>query len=292
MHDWRVTFLTATTRRYRNPVKLRLQLVIPESVADAVIYYHHTKFMGAGHAGFLRSLMTITQKYYIPGLPNRLVRFIDQCGPCLKLKDSKRNKTNLPLKIMAAKCASAPFQKLLVDYCGPFTYVKYDYKFICAITCEFTQYTWNFATKSQSTEVAVSCINLLIKVQDVPVFGISIDRGSQFTSGVMQALAELYNIVWRPDLSHTPSSTGAVEYMVGITRNRLTYAIWKNNNLHVFDVISDVTFSVNCTLSCVTSVCPPFSFHVFTPLTSWKTILIICLETISNLLKTSNPRLF
>ena len=52
--------------------------------------------MGTGHAGFLRCLFSIKRKYYIYDLVNKLNSYINKCGLCLKLRNPKKNKVNVP----------------------------------------------------------------------------------------------------------------------------------------------------------------------------------------------------
>ena len=85
-----------------NDSKLRLQLVILEHLSEIIISAKHEKFMGTGHASFLRCLLSIKRKYYIYDLANKLKSYINKCGLCLKLRTPNK-KVNVPLQHAAAR---------------------------------------------------------------------------------------------------------------------------------------------------------------------------------------------
>ena len=98
---------------------LRLQLVILESLAAVVISAKHEKFQDSGHVGFLRSLLAINRKYYIHDLANKLRDYINKCGLCLKLRNSKKTKIGVPLRQEAGKSCNRPFENIQLDFCCP-----------------------------------------------------------------------------------------------------------------------------------------------------------------------------
>ena len=98
---------------------LRLQLVVLESLAAVVISAKHDKFQGSGHAGFLRSLLAIKRKYYIHDLANKLRDYINKCGLCLKLRNSKKTNIGVPLRQEAGQSCNRPFENIQLDFCGP-----------------------------------------------------------------------------------------------------------------------------------------------------------------------------
>jgi hypothetical protein len=246
-----------------NPAKMRLQLVIPDSLADNVIAAKHTKFMGVGHSGFLRSLMAIREKFYIHDLANKLKEFIDKCGLCLKLRNSKKNDTKLPLKITAGKSTMGPFQRLQVDYFGPITSAKHSAKHVLVVVDEFTLYTWLFACDTPNAEETVKALTCLIKAHGVPVQGISSDRGAAFNSKMLSDLSKSFGIKWRHDAAHMPSSTGLVENRVQMAKKLIKFAVLKNPGVDSFDILPDIQFCMNNSPCTSLGVSPYFAFHGF-----------------------------
>ena len=243
--------------------RLRLQLVIPESLADAVISAKHDKFLGTGHAGFLRCLLSIKRKYYVHDLANKLRDYIGKCGLCLKLRNAKKSDYKAPLRPAAAKSCDGPFQRLQIDHCGPFPSRQYSSKHILVITDEFSHFTWLYAVDSTGAEEAFNCLNRLIRIYGIPFRGISSDRGSAFTSQIMSAVSSVYGVKWAHDLSANPSSTGLVENRVKMTKQLIKYVILTNKDVDVFDCLLDVMFSLNNCSSSVTGLTPHFVFHGF-----------------------------
>ena len=248
-----------------NPQKLRVQLVIPDSLADLVIGHHHSSVMGSCHAGYLKSLLNIRKKYYIANLGNKLKDYIDQCGSCLKLRETSKEPPTAPLQIAAGKTVNGPYQRLQIDHAGEFN-SKYAFKHVLLITCEFTQYTWLFKTKTTGHEEVVNALQSLIRSHGI-FKAISSDRGPAFTSKVLNALSRIYGNKWNHDLSHTPMSTGLVENRVGLLKNLLKFTMLRNANMDIMDAVDHVVFPMNATPSSVTSVSPHFCFFGFEPIT-------------------------
>ena len=241
--------------------KLRIQLVIPETLADFIISAKHDKFMGLGHAGFLRCYLSIKRKYYIHDLANKLRDYIGKCGLCLKLKQSKKRKTDVPLQPAVGRSCTGPWQRVQIDHAWPFRSSKYSSKHIIVITDEFSQFTWLFPVDSTGAEEAFTCLNKLIRIHGIPFRGIASDRGASFTSGIMAAVSQTYGVKWSFDLSNNPSSTGLVEHKVKMMKELLKYATLGNPDLDVFESVTDCQYSLNNTSSSVTGLTPHYAFY-------------------------------
>ena len=99
--------------------RLSLQLVIPDSLAEIVIAVKHDRFRGTGHAGFIKSLMSIKRKYHIHDLASKLQDYLNKYGLWLKSRESKKPKCGVPLRPAAGKSCTGPFQKIQLDFAGP-----------------------------------------------------------------------------------------------------------------------------------------------------------------------------
>ena len=245
--------------------KLRLQLVIPDALANSVIAAKHDQFLGTGHAGFVKCLNTIKRKYYITDLTNKLKDYISKCGLCLKLRNTGKPNVNVPLKPAAARSCTGQLQKIQCDFAGPFNSMKYSSKYVLVVTDEFSQYSWLFATDTASANDAFACLNKLIRIYGIPSLGVVSDRGSSFTSEIMTSISRLYGINWTHDLSSNPTSTGLVENRVKMVKQLIKYITLRSPDVDLYDSLLDVQFSLNCTASSVTGLSPHFVFHGYEP---------------------------
>ena len=245
--------------------KQRLQLVIPDALANSIISAKHDQFLGTGHAGFLRCLNTIRRKYFIHDLDNKLKNYIGTCGLCLKLRKSKKPNTNIPLQPAAGKSCIGPFQRLQNDHAGPFYSQKYSSRHILVVTDEFSQYSWLFATDTTGAEDTFACLNKLIRIYGIPSLGISSDRRPSFISEVMACVSRVYGIQWTHDLTTTPSSTGLFENRVKLLKQLLSFIILRSPDVDLYDTLLDLQYSLNCTASSVTGLSPHFAFHGYDP---------------------------
>ena len=243
--------------------RLRLQLVIPDSLAEIVISAKHDRFQGTGHAGFIKSILSIKRKYHIHDLANKLQDYLNKCGLCLKLRESKKPTFGVPLRPAAGKSCTGPFQKIQLDFAGPIPSNKYDTKFILVVTCEFSSFTWLFGTRTTDSQETFECLNKLIRIYGLPVLGIVSDRGPSFTGKVMAKMASVYGIDWTHDLSASPNSTGLCENRVKLCKTLLKYLTLKNESIDPYDSLLDLQFSMNNTVNSVTGLTPHFCFHGF-----------------------------
>ena len=69
-----------------------LPLVIPEKYEPIILNTYHDSLL-AGHQGLFRTAMTISQKFFIHNLMNKVKRYIEACHTCLKIKSKyKKNR--------------------------------------------------------------------------------------------------------------------------------------------------------------------------------------------------------
>ena len=179
----------------------------------------------------------------------------------VKLKQSKKCKTDVPLQPAAGRSCTGPWQRVQIDHAGPFRSSRYSSKHIIVITDEFSQFTWLFPVDSTGAEEAFTCLNKLIRIHGIPFRGIASDRGASFTSGIMAAVSQTYGVKWSFDLSNNPSSTGLVEHKVKMMKELLKYATLGNPDLDVFESVADCQYSLNNTSSSVTGLTPHYAFY-------------------------------
>ena len=250
-----------------NPTKFnrgdsRIQLVIPESLAEEIIKQKHCC---TGHSGFAKSMMAIRRNFYIHQLSARLRRYINTCGLCLKLKKQHSN-DKIPLTSAAGKSAHRPFSFIQMDYKSlDLKGVESKFKKILVTVDEFTGFTWLKATTGESSEEAAKYLLRLTKRLGM-FTSISSDRGSAFTSYIMDYIARAKGFQWPIDSVHQPQSTGLVESRVALCSELLRHAILRYPKLKVKDILPDIQGAINSVESTSMGVSPFYAFHGWQPI--------------------------
>lgn len=243
-------------------LKVRIQLVIPEKLAEYVISHKHDAFQGAAHQSYLKTLLSIKRKYYIYNLGEKLKNYLKKCGSCLKLKNSGKPSSVMPLRRVAGKSCTRPWVNLQIDHAGPFKSDKYSDTHILLVVDEFSQYVYLFPVQSTSTEETVKHLILLFRRMGFPQKIVS-DRGSGFTSQVMANVAKAFNFSWRHDSSASPQSSGLAENRIKILKTLIKNVILKNQ-VDIYDTLLDVSFSMNLTPG-VSGLTPFYCLHGWYP---------------------------
>ena len=254
----KVLFRLPRPQDVENEYKLRIQLAIPDSLADIIIRQKHERFFSLSHAGYLRCLLSIKKKYFIHNLANRLKNIISTCGLCNKLRNPNMTKVKQPMRISKAKSCSKPWQMLNLDH-FELKSSKYTSKHVLLIVDEFTSYTFLRPCNSTSAEEVAGHLNILFRQLGIPTFGLVSDRGSSFTGKVAQILEKHYKFTWPHGLSQMP--VGSVENRVKIAKTVIKYASLLDENLDPYDCLLDCSYAINNTASVVNGLTPFECFY-------------------------------
>ena len=80
------------------PDKETALLAIPEICADKIIMFYHTSLF-AGHQGMIKTYLTISGKFFIPGLMHYLRSFLKGCHICQLVRNGKPPMSQLQTRI-------------------------------------------------------------------------------------------------------------------------------------------------------------------------------------------------
>ena len=232
--------------RIADPKKMKMadsgiQIVCPDSLAEYVIREKHTC---TGHGGVAKAMMSIYRKFYVYQLAAKLRHFINTCGLCLKLKKSPTI-DKLPMTISAGKRAHRPFSFLQIDYKSlDLRGVPSKHSKVLVVCCEFTGFVFFKLTKGETSEEAAKYLLRLTKRLG-NFTSISSDRGSAFSSYLIEHVSKALGIEWPQDSTHQPQSTGYVERRVAMCSELLRYSLLKYPKMDIKDVLPDVQGAVN-----------------------------------------------
>ena len=157
----------------------------PDSMKEYIFKICHNMPLG-GHMGFEKTLEMIQRQFCWTGMTAEVKRRVGACMACLKRKGKK---AQIPIQPVTE--VGRPFEKVALDIVGPLRKTKSGNKYI--LTCQdyFSRYPEAVAIPDQSAEtVAKAFIDTVICRHGVPKV-ILTDRGTNFTSRLMQRVCEL-----------------------------------------------------------------------------------------------------
>ena len=197
--------------------EVRLQFVVPEKYRQAVFNLGHSAVLG-GHMGQKKTFDRIQAVFFWPGFGQEIARLVRSCDICQRTTDRGRVKP-APLKPMPI--ISQPFERVAVDIVGPIIPRASDgSKYILTIVDFSTRWPEAVALKNiEATTVAEAMLEVFCRV-GLPREVLS-DRGSQFTSGMMDELFRLLSIRGLKTTPYHPMTNGMCERFNGTLKKML-----------------------------------------------------------------------
>ncbi|XP_076036800.1 uncharacterized protein LOC143022464 [Oratosquilla oratoria] len=214
-------FLKKRERLYRSTVHpigdSRLQFVVPEKCHLAVFKLGHHAALG-GHMGVQKTRDRFQSQFFWPGIGREIVRMVRSCDVCHKTTDRGRVK---PAPLGPLPLISDPFQRVTLGIVGPIIPRAADgAKYI--LTCVNFATRWPEAVTLRNIEtitVAEVMFEIFCRV-GIPKQVLS-DRGSQFTSVMMEALLRLLAVKGLRTTPYYPMWNGLCERFNGTLKNTL-----------------------------------------------------------------------
>jgi len=116
--------------------ELEMQLCIPTSLVDVILYWFHTSRLGA-HMGVQKVVRTLSRRFYCPELLRHATAYIRACHTCQIYKDSALQKRKLEMRV---NIKTPAFRKLHMDvmHMGVTSYEGF--KYILVVVCEVSSY--------------------------------------------------------------------------------------------------------------------------------------------------------
>ena len=187
------------------------QLVLPKSVRGTVLKLAHEGVFG-GHLGIAKTLGKIQQHFTWPGMVAEITRFCQSCNICQRTMP-KGKIGKVPL--MEMPLIDTPFQRVAVDLIGPIEpRSNAGKRYILTLVDYTTRYPEAIALSNIDTVcVAEAMIEIFSRV-GIPK-EIVTDRGSQFTSGMMQEVHRLLSLKHLPTTPYHAMGNGLVERFNG-----------------------------------------------------------------------------
>ena len=165
------------------PDKETALLAIPEICADKIIMLYHISLF-AGHQGVIKTYLTISDKFFIPGLMHYLRSFLKGCHICQLVRNDKPPMRQLQTRIYLNY---RPLSRLSMDL-KVMPRSQKGHLYILCIVDEMTNYLVTVPLyQARSEEVGEALIESVITKCCTPDY-IIMDQDSAFMSSLMNYL--------------------------------------------------------------------------------------------------------
>jgi len=195
------------------------QIVIPRKFRHVVMELAHDSLL-AGHYAAKRTLNRIAPHFFWSGMTADIKRFCQSCDRCQRTIPRGRV-AHVPLG--QVPIVSEPFQRVAVDIIGPLSKTTSGKRYILVLVDYATRFPEATALRDITTETVAEALVEMFARFGLPQV-IRSDRGSQFTSAMMDEICRLMGIHQSFTSAFHPQSNGLVERMNQVLKNMLKKA--------------------------------------------------------------------
>lgn len=167
-----------------------------------------------GHPGVVRMTHWIRMKN-LPYSTNDIKNMTENCRICAEVKPRYAITKGKLIK------ATAPFERLNVDFKGPLPTVTHN-KYILTIIDEYSRFPFAFPCKDLTSNTVIKCLKEIFMIFGTPQY-IHSDRGSSFISNELRNFLIPLGVACSRTTPYNPQCNGQVE--------RLNGTLWKTVQL-------------------------------------------------------------
>ena len=191
----------------KKPEHMLKQVVVPGKDRHLVLKSYHDDMLGGGHQGLDRTYSHLLMKYYWIGMYSDVAKYIATCEVCQRVKNSRAQPPPLsPMPVVGI------FKRWHMDFLS-LKLTPDGYKYVLLVVDSSSKWCEAFPTKNQEAETVAK----LLYENIITRFGcpdeLLSDLGRQFTSKVLRAMCELYNIRQSFTSPYHPQTNAACERM-------------------------------------------------------------------------------
>ena len=196
---------------------IRSQLAVPENYRPTVLRLGHETAM-AGHMGYKKTLDRIQAYFFWPGMGKDVERYCRSCDRCQRTSDRGRVR---PAPLKSLPVISDPFCRVAVDIIGPIHPSASDgSRYILSLVDFATRWPEAVALKNiEAPTVAEAMVGIFSRM-GIPREILS-DRGTQFTSEMMQEAYRVMSVRPLYTTPYHPQANGLCERMNGTLKKML-----------------------------------------------------------------------
>lgn len=183
-----------------------LQVILPKLMRTSVLKQVHNSCTG-GHFGITKTLASIQERYYWPGVHEDVKDWCSSCDLCQQAK-APQKKSRAPLHQYQV---GEPLERVALDLTGPFPKSERGNSYLLIIGDYFTKYVEAIPIPDMTaTTIARAFVEKFICRYGVPL-EILTDQGRQFQSILFTEMCELLEINKTRTSPWRPQTNGMIE---------------------------------------------------------------------------------
>ena len=182
-------------------------VMVPKPYRTKLMYQFHGP-PAQGHLGSDRTYQTMRQHVFWPGMKQDVDDFVRSCDTCQR---HKRNYSRVPMQHQ--HIPAAPFEVVTMDLIGKIPPSQFGEEYILVIQDVLTRWVELAPIKVATAEAVIDKFMTFWVSRYGPPKKLLTDRGSQFTSSMMDEFSRLFDIEKVHTIAYRPQSNGANERM-------------------------------------------------------------------------------
>ena len=187
-------------------IETYLQVIVPKECRESILFHMHNSIV-SGHLGEKKTRVKLLKRFYWYNLRNDVQTWVKSCLECqANKKPAKR-----PRAALGTMPVGSPFDRLALDYLGPFPITPRGNRYILVCIDQFSKWVEIFPLPDQSaTRCANTLLNEVISRFGTPL-SIHSDQGRNFESLVFQELCLEKRVRQSAILNATDRSSVSIE---------------------------------------------------------------------------------
>jgi len=224
------------------------KLWIPEGLVKSAIERAHSP-PNKNHGGIAKTLERLRLNFYWPKMATDVKQFVKTCEVC---NTTKPPNTILRPPIKASVKAERPFQKIYIDFLGPYPRSKEGFIGIFIVLDHLTRFPLIGRIRKFSSETAIK----FLKEQVISVFGcpemIVSDNGKQFRCDLFEQFVKSRGIRHQLTALYSPQANASERVNRSIITGIRAYIGAKHNSWdkHLYEIGESLRSSFHQTLGC------------------------------------------
>ena len=192
----------------------KYRIIVPHPATNGLLKLAHDD-PTAGHRSAGKMLPLLKLHYHWFKMRSYIELYVKQCQSC---GAHKKPRTNRPRAPLYQTKVSSRFERLSIDFAGPFNKTQRGNRFVLLGLCNFSKFGFCVPMSNTNSEnVARVLMERWICYFGVPL-QINSDAGSNLISDVMKHLYRLLNIKLSHSLAYVPQQNGQAERFVSSMR--------------------------------------------------------------------------
>lgn len=233
---------------------------LPTGLTSEVIAKSHID--NTVHSGISKTLNKVRELFYWPAMVNQIKLHIDSCNDC---KESKHSKQTLRPPMGAEVKTDRPFQKVYIDFLGPYPRSKSGNTFIFIVLDHLTKFVLLKAMNKATTKAVVKFLrDELFYKFGVPEL-LHSDNGKQFISHDFKGFLELFGVKHLRTAIHSPQANASERVNQTILSSIRTFL--QNDQSKWDENLAKIECSIRSTVHSSTGVTPYFALTGYNMIT-------------------------